>query len=66
MVVAKLFEEFIHSRGLHKHWVTGTAQVSFSILDTSDTDILEFLMFKNVSCTGKIFVHVQECEYLRS
>ena len=31
MVVTKLFEEFIHSRGLHKHQVTGTAPVSFSI-----------------------------------
>jgi len=66
MVVTRLFEEFIHSRGLHKHRVTGTAPVSFSILDATDTDVLEFLMFKNVSGTGKTFVHAQDCKYLGS
>ena len=47
MVVTKLFEEFIHSRGLHKHRAAGVNPVSFSVLDVDDTDVLEFLMFQN-------------------
>ena len=66
MVVTKLFEEFIHSRGLHKHRAAGVNPVSFSVLDVDDTDVLEFLMFKNVSGTGKTFVHAQNCEHLGS
>ena len=68
MVVTKLFEEFIHSRGLHKHraCAAGVSPVSFSVLDVDDTDILEFLMFKNVSGMGKTFVHAQNCEHLGS
>ena len=54
------------SRGLHRHRAAGVAPISFSILDADDTDVLEFLMFKNVSGTGKTFVHVLDCEYLGS
>ena len=55
VVVTKSFEEFIHSRGLHRHRAAGVAPISFSILDADDTEVLEFLMFKNVSRTGKTF-----------
>lgn len=66
MVVTRLFEEFIHSRGLHKHRTAGKTPLTFSILEADDTDVLEFLMFKNVSGTGKTFVHSQGCEHLGS
>ena len=64
MVVTRLFEEFIHSKGLHKHRAAGVSPVNFSILDADDMDVLEFLMFKNVSGSGKTFVHGQDCEHL--
>ena len=66
MVVTRLFEEFIHSRGLHKHRTAGKTPLTFSILEADDTDVLEFLMFKNVSGTGKTLVHSQGCEHLGS
>ena len=58
VVVTKSFEEFIHSRRLHRHWAAGVAPINFSILDADDTDVLELLMFKNVAGMGKTFVHV--------
>ena len=64
MVVTRLFEEFIHSKGLHKHRAAGVSPVNFLILDADDMDVLEFLMFKNVSGSGKTFVHGQDCEHL--
>ena len=41
----KIFEIFIHSRGLHKH-TSLKVQPHFTILDAEDKDILDYLMFK--------------------
>ena len=39
MVVTRLFEEFIHSKGLHKHRAAGVSPVNFSILNADDMDV---------------------------
>ena len=60
--VLKSFEIFVHSRGLCKY-SSLRLQPPFTILDAEDKDVVDFLMFKNVS-SGKTWVHAKNCPYL--
>ena len=60
--ILKNFEIFIHSRGLHKH-TSLKVQPPFTILDAEDKDVLDYLMFKNIS-SGKTWVHDKLCPHL--
>ena len=60
--ILKDFEIFAHSRGLHKY-TTLPVQPTFSILEAQDKDILDYLIFKNIT-SGKTWVHDTNCPSL--
>ena len=62
--VMKSFEKFLFSFGLAKFTSTGCHARTFTVLDTSDSEVVNFCIWKSLSGVGRTHLHSIQCPLL--
>ena len=62
--VMKSFEKFLFSFGLAKFTSTGCHARTFTVLDASDSDVVNFCIWKSLSGVGRTHLHSIQCPLL--
>ena len=62
--VMKSFEKFMFSFGLAKFANSSNPRRTFNVLESSDTDVVNFCIWKSLSGVGRTYLHVVQCPLL--